>query len=409
MIFNRLTILLSQYSTVPSLPQQNCCGPLQLSVFLSANNYIAASINLFLLLLQHISLLQFKNYPQASFSFKERIIGICGRNGLGKTNLLDAIHYLCFTKSYFSKGDTPNVLQGAQGFRIAGQLKQDGTDLEAICILRETGKKEFMLNGEPYEKFARHIGRFPCVFIAPDDSQIITDGSEERRRFMDALLCQLDAQYLQHLMDYNKTLQQRNSYLKSVSDIRSHDNSLLDVYDGQLVEHGNYVFEQRRSFLRQLLPLVDTFYKIIAGTEEAIAIHYESALLQTNFLPLLKISRNKDLMLQRTTQGIHRDDLDMTLNEQPFKSFASQGQRKSLLFALKLSEFELLKAAKGFPPFLLLDDVFEKLDEQRMQNLLHHVCVINTGQVFITDTHPERLELSLVELRQPYQIIELKK
>ncbi len=361
-----------------------------------------------MLLLQHISLLQFKNYPSSAFTFSERIVGICGQNGLGKTNLLDAIHYLCFTKSYFTKGDTQNVLQGAQGFRIAGKFDRDGDAQEAICILRETGKKEFLLNGEPYEKFAQHIGRFPCVFIAPDDAQIIMEGSEERRRFMDALLCQLDALYLQHLMDYNKTLQQRNSYLKSVTDSRNADHQLLDVYDKQLVEHGDYVFRQRKTFLEGLIPLVDTFYKTIAGTEENISIVYESSLLQNDFFSLLKTSRNKDIMLQRTTQGIHRDDLSMTMREQPFKSFASQGQRKSLLFALKLAEFELLKNAKGFPPLLLLDDVFEKLDEERMQNLLHYVCVENKGQVFITDTHRERLELSLIALHTPYQVIELK-
>lgn len=361
-----------------------------------------------MLLLQHISLLQFKNYPKSAFTFNERIVGICGQNGLGKTNLLDAIHYLCFTKSYFTKGDTQNVLQGAQGFRIAGKFERDGDVQEAICILRETGKKEFLLNGEPYEKFARHIGRFPCVFIAPDDAQIITEGSEERRRFMDALLCQLDAQYLQHLIDYNKTLQQRNSYLKSVTDSRNADHQLLDVYDKQLVEHGDYVFRQRKTFLEGLIPLVDSFYKTIAGTGESISIGYESNLLQNDFFSLLKTSRSKDIMLQRTTQGIHRDDLSMTMREQPFKSFASQGQRKSLLFALKLAEFELLKNTKGFPPLLLLDDVFEKLDEERMQNLLHYVCVDNQGQVFITDTHRDRLELSLIALHVPYQVIELK-
>lgn len=183
--------------------------------------------------------------------------------------------------------------------------------------------------------------------------------------------------------------------------------SLLDIYDAQLGIHGQYVFVQRALFLEKLLPLVNSFYERIVGSSEQIGLTYESVLLQTRLTDLLVRQREKDLLLQRTTQGVHRDDLGITLRGQPFKTIASQGQRKSLLFALKLAEFELLKEAKGFPPVLLLDDVFEKLDERRMYNLLHWVCVENKGQIFITDTHRERLEAALVELHQRYHIIEL--
>ncbi|MFT3934602.1 MAG: DNA replication and repair protein RecF [Chitinophagaceae bacterium] len=367
------------------------------------------TFNFHLLQLHSISLLQFKNYAQANFSFTERIVGICGSNGIGKTNLLDAIHYLCFTKSYFGKTDAQHVLNGAQGFRLAGNVSVPGQETaEVICILRETGKKEFLLDGEPYDKFAQHIGKLPCVFIAPDDVQMITGTSEERRRFIDALLCQLDARYLQQLMSYNKTLQQRNSYLKSLQPNRGADKQLLDVYDNQLIQHGNYVFEQRVIFLQKLAPLVQTFYEEIAGRQENISIAYESPLLQTAYPQLLQQTRDKDILLQRTTQGIHRDDLYFALEDAAFKSIASQGQRKSLLFALKLAEFDILKENKGFPPFLLLDDVFEKLDAQRMHQLLNKVCVENKGQVFITDTHCDRLNASLKELNVAYQVIELK-
>lgn len=357
--------------------------------------------------LKKISLVQFKNYKQEAFSFGERIIGICGSNGIGKTNLLDAIYYLCFTKSYFSKSDQQNVHQGSAGFRVEGHFELNGQDQEVVCILRETGKKECLLNDEAYEKFSAHIGKFPCVIIAPDDVQIITGGSEERRRFLDALLCQLDARYLQSLIEYNKILQQRNSLLKSLAENRTGDKSLLDIYDEQLIKPGTIIFEQRASFLKDLLPLVKRYYHEIAGTAEPVELHYDSHLLHTSFKKLLQQFRDKDLLLQRTGAGIHKDDIELKLNGQPFKSLASQGQRKSLLFSLKLAEYETLNEAKGFPPLLLLDDVFEKLDAGRMHNLLNKVCVQHEGQVFITDTHGERIRQHLDELSVSYQLIEL--
>ncbi len=355
--------------------------------------------------LNSISLVQFKNYPHASFNFNERIIGICGRNGVGKTNLLDAIYYLCFTKSYFTKSDLQNVFHGSQGFRIEGAFGLGNQLKNVVCILRETGRKEVSVNMEPYEKFSAHIGKFPCVIITPDDVQIITDGSEERRRFMDALLCQLDAGYMQSLMDYNKVIQQRNSLLKAFAERKQYDYNLLDVYDAQLVKTGNDVFEKRIFFLTELLPVIKKFYSLIAGVEEPVEIKYESQLQHTSFENLLKQFRDKDLMLQRTTIGIHKDDMEMTLNGQLFKSIASQGQRKSLLFALKLAEFETLKKEKGFAPILLLDDVFEKLDEGRMYNLLDWACIQNSGQIFITDTHEERMKSHLEKSGVGYQMI----
>ena len=361
-----------------------------------------------LLQLNDISLVQFKNYEQANFQFRERIVGICGNNGVGKTNLLDAIYYLCFTKSYFTKSDQLNVYKGSTGFRIEGQFqKEENGTLKAVCILRETGKKEFSLDDETYEKFSHHIGRFPCVIIAPDDVQIITGGSEERRRFLDALLSQLDPGYLQNLIEYNKILQQRNSFLKSLTDNRIQDKSLLDVYDSQLIRPGTYVFEQRKTFLINLLPLVKQFYGQIAGITEPVELTYESRLSHTSFRDLLHQFRDKDLVLQRTSAGIHKDDIEMSFSGQPFKVIASQGQRKSLLFALKLAEYESLKQAKGFPPILLLDDVFEKLDENRMHNLLDKVCLQNNSQIFITDTHPDRIREQLNKLSVSCQIVTL--
>lgn len=361
----------------------------------------------FLFRINSISLLQFKNYQQATFAFTERIVGICGRNGMGKTNLLDAIHYLCFTKSYFGKSDAQHVYIGKQGFRLEGTFTKAGTSLDALCILRENNRKEFSLDGEQYDKFSSHIGKFPCVVIAPDDVQIITGGSEERRRFLDALVSQLDHDYLLHLISYNKILLQRNSLLKSFADTKTVDNSLLEVMNEQLTRYGTYIFEKRKALLQVFIPLVLSFYQRISGETYAPEIVYESQLHDQSFDTLFARYRDKDLLLQRTNGGVHKDDLDMRLQGTAFKNIASQGQRKSLLFALKLAEFDMLKKEKGFPPLLLLDDVFEKLDEKRMHNLLDFVGVQNNGQVFITDTHRERLELALVELHQAYQIVQL--
>ena len=382
--------------------------------------------------LQHISLVQFKNYRNQSFSFPERITAICGKNGVGKTNLLDAIHYLCFTKSYFTRLDVHNVQQGNNGFRIEGKFHlYDNPDSfreeKALCILRETGRKEFSVNDDAYDKFSHHIGRYPCVVIAPDDAELITGESKERRKFLDALLCQLDAAYLQHLIVYKKILEQRNSLLKSFADTGVRNFELLDVLDEQLIIPGNYIFNKRSEFLNSFLPVAKKLYHEISRQltdvnspneiltkqgamvgKEVVKLLYESQLTKVTFSALLKINRVKDCLAQRTTSGIHRDDLVIHLNDQPFKNIASQGQRKSLLFALKLAEMEILKQEKKFAPLLLLDDVFEKLDEERISNLLHRVCVENKGQVFITDTNRDRLRLHLDNLSVNFQLIILE-
>ncbi len=364
-----------------------------------------------MLKLHSISLTQFKNYSTRSFQFNGRIVSICGNNGVGKTNLLDAIYYLCFTKSYFTR-DLLNIQNGHQGFRVEGEFElndknvlQAGRQEKAVCILRETGKKEFSINEAGYERFSEHIGRYPCVIIAPDDIQIITAGSEERRRFLDALLSQIDKVYLQHLINYTKIIAQRNSLLKSFYETGNKNLSLLDVLDEQLLKPGEYIFQKRKQFLISFLPAVKKLYLEIAKQQEMTELHYQSELNQCSFTELLHLNRQRDIAAQRTTGGIHRDDLIFNLTGLLFKNIASQGQRKSLLFALKLAEMDVLKENKGFAPLLLLDDVFEKLDEDRITNLLHRVCIENNGQVFITDTNEERLSQHLDVLDTKYQLI----
>ena len=361
----------------------------------------------YMLQLQQISLVQFRNYVQKQFAFTEKVVGICGLNGSGKTTLLDAIYYLGFTKSYFTRSDSQNVHHGLAGMRLQGNFLLNGEQQEVLSILRENNKKEFSLNGDEYKKFSEHIGKFPCVMIAPDDVALVVGGSEERRKFMDTILSQMDRGYLQQLIEYTKVLQQRNSLLKQSAEQGTINEALLGVFNEQLAAKGEWIFGQRTGFLQGFIALALQFYKRIAGKDDNVSITYESDLQGGNMLTLLQAARQKDLALQRTTAGIHKDDLEIRMGDTIFKNDASQGQRKSLLFALKLAEWQVLKTKKGFPPILLLDDVFEKLDEQRMHNLLQWVCTNDDGQVFITDTHPARLQQQLSAINVAFQLIEL--
>lgn len=361
-----------------------------------------------MLFFQYIALTQFRNYIFQSFNISERVVGICGPNGSGKTNLLDAIHYLCFTKSYFSRPDTQSVHHDMQGLRIEGRVKKNDEEFKLVCILRENNRKEFWMDNEEYKKFSLHIGKFPCVMIAPDDVELITGSSEERRKFIDTILSEINQSYLQVLIDYNKILQQRNSLLKAAAEHNRLDESLLDILSKQLCDKGTQIFKWRSVFMKEFIPMVTEEYRNIAGKDDAVEVLYYSQLTNTDFKTLLDENRSRDIYLQRTGCGIHKDDMELYMNKQPFKSLASQGQRKSLLFALKLAEFSIIKQHKSFFPVLLLDDVFEKLDAERMQNLLHKVCKEKDIQVFITDTHKERLQQTLEELKVNYQLIELQ-
>jgi DNA replication and repair protein RecF len=357
-----------------------------------------------MLMLREIELFQFKNYPSRSFTFPEQVIALAGNNGIGKTNLLDAIFYLCFTRSYFSNSDSQNVHQGTEGFRIEGHFQvQDKTDIVRV-LLREHGKKEVSCNDLPYERMAHHLGKFPAVMIAPDDVDLINGGSENRRKLLDALLCQLDSGYLSALSSYNKVLQQRNTYLRQTAEGKMRNDVLLDTLDDQLIHFGTTIHKKRSLFFPAFRNKVIALYTQFAGIPEQPDLFYESPLNDELFETLLRNSREKDHMLQRSSTGIHKDNILITLGTVPFKLQASQGQRKSMLFALKLAEAECLKENKGFAPLLLLDDVFEKLDARRMKELLNYVVRQLQPQLFLTDTHPERIQETFRELDVSYDL-----
>ncbi len=358
--------------------------------------------------LQQLSLVQFRNYIQKQFVFTDRIVGIVGPNGTGKTNVLDAIYYLSFTKSYFSRPDAQNVHHAFQGMRVEGKYEINGDLTPITCILRENLKKEFYYDQEPYTKLSQHIGKVPCVMIAPDDVQIITGSSEERRRLMDSLLSQMYPEYLKHLIAYNKVLVQLNSLLKHSNETGVLDALLLETINGQLIQHGEIIFKARTELINTYLPAILKLYENIAGQKDQINIEYQSQLQNGSFNVILENSLQKDKLLQRTNVGIHKDDLIITIQGQSFKQEASQGQRKSLLFAIRLAEWELIKLNKGFSPILLMDDIFEKLDELRMIQLLSWVSHSTDGQVFITDTHKDRVGTLLGKHLDSYQLIEIE-
>jgi DNA replication and repair protein RecF len=314
---------------------------------------------------------------------------------------------LSFTKSYFSRPDAQNVHHAYQGLRIDGKYNINNNDVTITCIIRENLKKEFYFDEEMYPKHSQHLGKIPCVMIAPDDVQIITGASEERRKLMDSLLCQIHPNYLKFLIQYNKILLQRNSLLKLASETGNSDALLLETLNEQLIENGHPIHEYRKQLMQEWLPEVLKLYQHLAGQADDISIKYQSALSDQDFKTLLAQSLAKDTLLHRTNVGIHKDDLVVTIQNQPFKQEASQGQRKSLLFAIRLAEWMTLKKYKGFSPILLMDDIFEKLDENRMVQLLAWVSKSTDGQVFITDTHKDRLTQLLGKHLSSYQLIEI--
>jgi DNA replication and repair protein RecF len=344
--------------------------------------------------LKTLSVYNFKNFEEVNISLNSGIICFTGLNGEGKTNLLDAVHYLCFCKSFLVASDIPNIRFNESYFAIQGTFALNNNKEEVIyCAVKIGEKKVFKRNQKEYTKLADHIGNFPLVIISPLDSYLITEGSEERRRFLDSIISQYNREYLEKLILYNKVLAQRNALLKQFAENGNFNYSVLEIWDAQLGPLGDYIYKERKEFLEKFIPVFHRYFDIISNKKEEVEIYYISQLNEElKMEDLLASSINKDRLAQYTTVGIHKDDLEFLIQTFALKKHASQGQQKSFLIALKLAQFEFLKQKKGEAPLLLLDDIFDKLDDTRIARLIELVSKEYFGQVFITDTQKERIE-----------------
>ena len=357
--------------------------------------------------LKKISLFNYKNISEANFEFDSKINCFVGKNGVGKTNLLDAIYHLANGKSYFNPLAIQNIKHGEEFFVIDGEFDKSERNEQIVCSLKKGNKKILKRNGKNYEKFSDHIGFIPLVIISPADNDLIVEGSETRRKFIDAVISQLDMDYLQQLIHYQKIISQRNALLKYFALNQVFETDTLHIYNEQLHSYAQIIFEKRKQFLQDFEPIFNKHHQVITSSQETVQIKYESQLFENNLKTLLEQNISKDRVLQYTSSGIHKDDLLFEIDNYPIKKFGSQGQQKSFLIALKLAQFEFVKKKSGEKPILLFDDIFDKLDESRVEKIVSMVNNDDFGQLFISDTHPERTETIVKSTHQSYKIFNL--
>ncbi|MDA0177116.1 DNA replication/repair protein RecF [Mesoflavibacter profundi] len=359
------------------------------------------------MILKTLSLLNYKNFDSKTFEFDQTINCFVGNNGVGKTNVLDAIYHLSFGKSYFNPVASQNIKHDEDFFVLNGEYFKNDEIENIVVSLKKGQKKVIKRNSKVYDKFSDHIGFLPLVIISPADRDLIIEGSDTRRKFIDSVISQSNKNYLTYLINYNKVLSQRNSLLKYFAANHTYNQDTIDVYNEQLSQYGTEIFEIRKAFLDTFVPLFKARYKAISNTTENINLTYNSNLFEDDLISLLKHNINKDKALQYTSVGVHKDDLIFTIDDHPIKKFGSQGQQKSFLIALKLAQFDCLKSQSGTNPILLLDDIFDKLDENRVAQIIKLVDDENFGQIFISDTHADRTETAVKQVHQSYKIFKL--
>jgi DNA replication and repair protein RecF len=348
--------------------------------------------------IRELSVLNYKNFGEATLTFSRKVNCFIGNNGVGKTNLLDAIYYLSFCKSYFNNPDAQNIRHSEDFFALQGRYELNNAKEEIHCGFKNGQKKKIRRNKKEYERFSEHIGLLPLVMISPADSVLIQGGSEERRRFMDSVISQYDRTYLEWLVKYNRALQQRNILLKYYAGHSSVDPDIFAIWDEQLLSLGQKIHLKRGQFLEELLPVFQKYYNLISGGNEVVSLEYGSQLNDREFADLLSESFARDRIVQYTTTGIHKDDLDLKLGGHPIKRLGSQGQNKTYLIALKFAQFDFIRSLNKIKPILLLDDIFDKLDSGRVEEIVKLVADDHFGQIFITDTNREHLDGILREV-----------
>jgi DNA replication and repair protein RecF len=354
--------------------------------------------------IRELSLVNFKNFEQAEFKFSENLNCFIGNNGAGKTNLMDAIHYLSFCKSFLNPVDGMNIRFNQDFFMIQGKyLRLDSEEL-VFCGLKLNQKKSFRRNQKEYKKLSEHIGLLPLIIVTPSDTNLISGGSEDRRRFIDSVISQYDPVYLENLIRYNRALLQRNNLLKHFVGKSGFQPESIEVWDDQLVRYGQQIHDSRIAFIKKLQPVFQNYYALISGGKETVGLELNSDLNQHDFSQLLRDSLAKDRMLQFTTIGIHKEDFEFDLAGYPIKKFGSQGQKKTYLVALKLAQFDFMKEISGLTPILLLDDIFDKLDKNRVEQIIKLVADDHFGQIFITDTNREHLDHMIAKLETESKI-----
>lgn len=358
--------------------------------------------------LKKIDLLNFKNIEDKSFEFNAKINCFIGLNGVGKTNILDAIYYIAYGRSYFNPIAVQNIKHGADFFVIDGLFEKNEQSEHILCSLKKGQKKILKRNNKNYERFSDHFGFIPLVIISPSDSDLIIEGSETRRKFLDSVISQMNSNYLQLLIQHQKLITQRNALLKSFVSNNYFDRDTLEIYNEQIESIAQPIYETRRDFLRDFIPIFNQYHQLITGNKDDVNLVYESQLEHHSMRELFEQNLQKDRALQYTSVGIHKDDLVFLLKESPIKKFGSQGQQKSFLIALKLAQFEFLKKQHNIAPILLFDDIFDKLDELRVRQILTLVNLDTFGQMFITDTHLDRTESLLNSINQDFKIFTIE-
>jgi DNA replication and repair protein RecF len=359
------------------------------------------------LFLKRISLLNYKNFSEVTIELDTKINCFVGKNGIGKTNMLDAIYHLANGRSYFNPLAVQNIKHNEEFFVVDGEFEKNGRQEQILCSLKKGQKKILKRNGKIYEKFSDHVGLIPLVIISPADRDLIVEGSETRRKFIDNVISQLDNSYLQQLIQYQKIIIQRNALLKYFALNHVFENDTLSIYNEQLNTLGQVIFEKRKNFLSDFIPIFNHYHQDITNSAETVQLVYQSDLFENDTLTLLEQNLQKDRALQYTSVGVHKDDLSFEIDNHPIKKFGSQGQQKSFLIALKLAQFDFVKKQSGEKPILLFDDIFDKLDEFRVSKIIEMVNNEEFGQLFISDTHPERTENIVKTTHQSYKIFNL--